>query len=200
MAPLSSPHPTRLLRCLLSLPQGLCTCRFLPPGPWVAGSFFSLRNRLSGHRLPAGLDQHPGLLSSITTALTFTRHLGFCSSVPPLECQLCDARNSVESRAWLAELRPCVESILCISWTLPLDLWACFCCDPRFTGQDPSNKGQDWTQSPAIAPAVCLWPVCPERGLRVDLQRGMWGLGVGGPPSPCAGGGAQNSPISDLEL
>lgn len=106
----------------------------------------------------------------------------------------------MESRAWLAELRPCAESILCISWTLPLGLWACFCCDPCFTGRDPSNKGQDWTQRPAAAPAVCLWPICPEQGLRIDLQRGTWGLGVGGAPSPCAGGGEQNSPISNLEL
>lgn len=83
MAPLSSPQPTRLLRCLLSLPQGLCTCRSLPPEPWVAGSFFPLRNGLSGHLLPAGLDQHPGLLSSITTALTFTPTLRFLLVCPP---------------------------------------------------------------------------------------------------------------------
>lgn len=93
--------------------------------------------------------------SSITTALTFTldSYVSACLS-SPLECQLCEARNFVESRAWLPELRPWAETILalclCISRTLPLDLWACFCCDPVLQGGTPLIRGRTGPRAPLL--------------------------------------------------
>lgn len=53
--------------CLLSPPQGLCTCHFPPSGPHVAHSFLPLRNQLTGH-FPGG--DRTSTLASITTPRT----------------------------------------------------------------------------------------------------------------------------------